>query len=94
MEFDPVPTPRRIPNLQFNLDRFPRATLKAFNEFIEQYGFRYEAQYPEPPRHEIEACIANWTATTKKETTYTDMEFIKNTWILKSKEASWVFCNS
>ena len=85
MEFDPVPTPRRIPNLQFNLDRFPRATLKAFNEFIEQYEFRYKAQNLEPLRHAIEACIANWTATTKKEPTYSDMEFIKNTWISKDK---------
>ena len=79
MEFNTTTTPRGIQNLQFNLDRFPHATLKAFNEFIEQYEFRYEAQYPEPPKHAIEACITKWTATTKKEPTYTDMEFIKNT---------------
>ena len=85
MEFDSAPTLRGIPNLQFNPDRFPHATLKAFNEFIEQYEFRYEAQYPEPPKHAIEACIAKWTATTKKEPTYRDMEFLKNTWILKDK---------
>ena len=38
---------------KFNPDRFPHATLKTFNEFIEQYKFRYEAQYPEPPKHTI-----------------------------------------
>ena len=90
MKFDSAPTPRRIPN------RFPHATLKAFNEFIEQYEFRYEAQYPEPSKHAIEACITKWTATTKKEPTYIDMEFIKKHVDLErhSKEASWVFCNS
>ena len=31
----------------------------------------------------IEACITKWTATTKKEPTHTDIEFIKNTWISK-----------
>ena len=59
--------------------------MKTFNEFIEQYKFRYEAQYPEPPKHTIEACITKWTVTTKKEPTYTDMEFIKNTSISKGK---------
>ena len=87
MEFDSACTLRGIPNLQFNLDWFPHATLKAFNEFIEQYEFWYKAQYPEPPKHatQTEACFAKWTATTKKEPTYTDMEFIKNMWILKGK---------
>ena len=50
MEFDIATALRGIQNLQFNPDRFPHATLKAGNEFIEQYEFRYEAQYPEPPR--------------------------------------------
>ena len=63
MGFDTATTPRGIQNLQFNPDRFRHATLKAFNEFNE---FQYEAQYPEPPKHAIEACIAKWTATTKR----------------------------
>ena len=45
MEFDTATTLRAIQNFQFNPDRLPHATLKAFNEFIEQYKFRYEAQY-------------------------------------------------
>ena len=36
-------SPRGIPNLQFDPDKHPHATLKAFNDFVEQYGFRYEA---------------------------------------------------
>ena len=59
--------------------------MKAFNKFIEQYEFRYEAQHPEPPKHAIEACITKWTATTKKEPAHTDIEFIKKMWILKDK---------
>ena len=85
MEFDTATTPREIQNLKFNPDRFPYATLKAFNKFIKQYEFRYEAQYPEPLKHANEACITKWTATTKKETEYTDIEFIKNMWISKEK---------
>ena len=63
-------TPHEIQNLQFNPDRFPHATLKVFNEFIEQYDFSYRAQYPEPLNHTIEAFITKWTATTKKEPTH------------------------
>ena len=77
MEFNTATTPRGIRNLKLNPNRFLHATLKAFKEFIEQYKFRYETQYPEPPKHAIEACITKWTATTKKEPTRTDMEFIK-----------------
>ena len=38
MEFDTATTPRGLQNLQLNPGRFPHATLKAFNKFIEQYG--------------------------------------------------------
>ena len=85
MEFNTTTTPSGIQNLQFNPDQFSHATLKAFNEFIEQYKFRYEVQYPEPLKHAIEASITKWTATTKKEPRHTDMEAIKNTWISKDK---------
>ena len=33
-----------IPSLQFNLNKHPRATLKAFNDFIKQFEFCYNAQ--------------------------------------------------
>ena len=96
MELDAATTPRGIQNLQFNQDQFPHATLKAFNKFIERYKFQYKAQYPEPPKHGIEACITKWTATAKKEPAHTDVEFIKNMWISKGKvkKTSWFFCNN
>ena len=76
MEFYIATTPHGMQNLQFNPDRFTHATLKTFNKFTEQYEFRYEAQYPEPPKHAIETCITKWTAITKKEPAHTDIEFM------------------
>ena len=67
------------------LDWFPHATLKAFHEVIEQYKFQYKAKYPEPLKHAIEACITKWTATTKKEPSHTDIEFIKRMWTSRDK---------
>ena len=51
---------QRSSSVQFNPDDYPHATLKAFNEFIEQYEYRYEAQYPDPPKHAIENAVASW----------------------------------
>ena len=53
-------SPRGVPNLQFDPDKHPHATLKAFNEFVDQYEFRYNAQYPEPPRHMRDNAILQW----------------------------------
>ena len=53
-------SPRGVPSLQFDPDRHPHATLKAFNEFIDQYEFRYNAQYPEPPKHLLDSAVTKW----------------------------------
>ena len=53
-------SPRGVPSLQFDPDKHPHATLKAFNDFVEQYEFRYEAQYPEPPKNILESAILRW----------------------------------
>ena len=49
----------------------------AFHEIVEKYEFQYEAQYPEPPKHSIEASITTWVATTKKEPEHTNIELEK-----------------
>ena len=54
--------PLGIPVLQFNPDDHPHSTLKAFNEFIEQYEFRYDAQFPEVQTHVLEDAIEAWKA--------------------------------
>ena len=69
MKFDTATTLCGIQNLQFNPAWFPHAILRAFNKFIELYKFQYEAQYPEPPKDAIEACIT--MDCNNKERTYT-----------------------
>ena len=48
-----------IPPLQF---KHPHATLKAFIDFIDQFEFRYNAQYPEPSRNAIDNANLKWKA--------------------------------
>ena len=52
--------PRGVPCLQFNPDNHPHSTLKAFNEFVEQFEFRYEAQFPDVPKHVLEEGVQTW----------------------------------
>ena len=53
-------SPRGIPNLQFDPDLHPHSTLKAFNDFVEQFEFRYEAQYPEPSKTVMDNAVLQW----------------------------------
>ena len=53
-------TPRGVQALNFDPDKYPHCVLKAFNEFVEQYSFRYDAQYPCPPKHAIYNEIVIW----------------------------------
>ena len=46
MDLDYYSVTRGIATLQFNPDRCPHATLKAFKELIQQFEFRYITQYP------------------------------------------------
>ena len=54
--------PRGVPTLQFDPDSHPHSTLKAFNQFIEQYEFRYDAQFPEVQKHVLDAGVEKWKA--------------------------------
>ena len=36
--------------LYFNPDLHPDDTLRAFDEFIQTFELRYDAQYPDPPK--------------------------------------------
>ena len=53
-------TPRGVRSLHFDPDKHTHCVLKAFNEFVEQYEFRYKAQYPFPPKHAIDNEISVW----------------------------------
>ena len=49
--------------LCFNPDDHPDATLKAFDDFVQMYELRYDAQYPDPPKVSIDAAIERWKLT-------------------------------
>ena len=46
-----------------DLDDHPEDTLKAFNEFIQVFELRYNAQYPDPPNVSLDAAIQRWKFT-------------------------------
>ena len=46
--------------LFFDPDDHPENTLKAFQEFIQQFELHYDAMYPDPPKVSLEAAIARW----------------------------------
>ena len=59
MDYDSA-SPRGVPCLQFDPDKHPHATLKAFNEFVDQYEYRFNAQYPEPSKQLLDNAVIKW----------------------------------
>ena len=47
----------------FDPDHHPEDTLKAFEDFIQIFQLRYEAQYPDPPKVSLEAALQRWKVT-------------------------------
>ena len=43
-----------------NPDQHPEDTLKAFEEFIQLFKLRYDAQFPDPPKVSMDAAIDRW----------------------------------
>ncbi|CAB4023368.1 Hypothetical predicted protein [Paramuricea clavata] len=46
--------------LYFDPDLHPDNTLRAFDEFIQSFELRYDAQYPDPPKTSLDAAIERW----------------------------------
>ena len=44
----------------FDPDLHPDDTLRAFDEFIQNFELRYDAQYPDPPKTSLDAAIERW----------------------------------
>ena len=44
----------------FDPDQHPEDTLKAFEDFVQIFKLRYEAQYPDPPKVSLEAALQRW----------------------------------
>ena len=73
------------PKLYLNkLNLYPDNTLKKFNEFIQTYQLRYEAQYPDSPRVSMDSAIERWKLTnpdTKLDMNHYDN--IRSEWVQK-----------
>ena len=39
------------------LDTYPEETLKAFEEFIDTFELRYDAQFPDPPKVSMDSAL-------------------------------------
>ena len=59
MEFNTATTPRGIQNLHFNPDRFPHATLEAFNGFINNTSFGTKPNISNLPNTQLKFVLQN-----------------------------------
>ena len=50
----------RVSTLYFDPDCHPDDTLKAFNEFVQDFELRYDAKFPDPPKVSLESAIERW----------------------------------
>ena len=52
-------------NLHFDPDSHTKDTLKQFREFCRLLEFRYEAQFPDPPKTSMDAAVERWKAVNR-----------------------------
>ena len=60
----------------FDPDKHPDATLKAFEEYIIDFGLLYDATYPEPPKSSMEMAILRWKASQDNKTAEPDLKVL------------------
>ena len=53
--------------LFFDPDEHTDYTLKAFNDFIDLFELRYNAQFPDPPKLSLDAALMRWKITNTTE---------------------------
>ena len=44
----------------FDSDEYPKYTLKAFNDYVELFELRYNAQFPDPPKVSLDSALKRW----------------------------------
>ena len=77
--------------LHFDPDQHPDDTLKAFNEFIQSFYLRYEAQYPDPPKVSIDAAIERWKlANDTAKPMLEQYDSLRNEWRSKDRVAKFL----
>jgi hypothetical protein len=80
-------------SLCFNPDDHPDATLKAFDDFVQMYELRYDAQYPDPPKVSIDAAIERWKLTQQNaeaKPTIDQYDEIRDEWRSKDRVAKFL----
>ena len=79
------------PKLYFDPDQHPEETLKAFNEFAQDFLLRYEANHPDPPKVSMDAAIQRWKIDhDNANPTMAQFDAIKEAWQTKDKVAKFV----
>ena len=77
----------------FDPDTYPEETLKAFEEFIDTFELRYDAQFPDPPKVSMDSALQRWIfahATEeepKPQPSLEDYDTIRDEWRSKDKVA-------
>ena len=79
--------------LSFDPDCHPEDTLKAFDEFVQRFELRYDAQFPDPPKVSMDSAIERWKLCSGDPTklpTVDEYDQIRNTWISHDKVAKFL----
>ena len=77
--------------LYFDPDQHPEETLKAFDEFTEDFLLRYDANHPDPPKVSMDAAIQRWKIDNNNaQPTVAQFDTIKESWQTKDKVAKFI----
>ena len=52
--------PQSSNSLLFDPDEYPENTLKAYNDYVELFELRYNAQFPDPPKVSLDSALERW----------------------------------
>ena len=89
-------TEPRYQQIFFDPEQHPEDTLKAFEEFIQTFELRYDAQYPDPPKVSMDAAIERWkvantsTQTPQPKPDLTQYDNIRDEWRARDKVAKFL----
>ena len=88
--------PQSSNSLFFDLDEYPENTLKAFNDYLELFELRYNAQFPDPPKVLLDSVLERWKIVNATErnsnpqTALVQYDKIKEDWQAKDRLAKFL----
>ena len=81
----------RASQLFFDPDQHPDDTLKAFDEFVEDFELRYDANYPDPPKVSLETAVQRWKLVNEdKKPSIDDLDEIIEQWRSRDRVAKFL----